>query len=199
MRFWTIRHWMPSVIATPDHWHAPMTIQSCQAGKDVYVEKPMTHNCLEGQLMVDASREHQRVVQVGTQNRSALYNQAARQYIADGKLGSIHLCRVYNQKARSDCIWSADSRVPEGLTGICGVVRRRSNLTTQLCTNDGTVSGAIQEAISLTTEFIKSISQGGCVESTCRNPRMQREDVLKSRTPLRLPILSWPRSSLMRC
>lgn len=103
------------VIATPDHWHAPMTIQACQAGKDVYVEKPMSHNCLEGQLMIDAARQHNRVVQVGTQNRSAPYNQAARQYIADGKLGRIHLCRVFNQKERSDCTWSAHSRVPAGL------------------------------------------------------------------------------------
>jgi len=49
------------VIATPDHWHAPATILGCQAGKDVYVEKPCSHNLKEGRLMVEAARSHQRV------------------------------------------------------------------------------------------------------------------------------------------
>jgi hypothetical protein len=75
------------IVATPDHWHALPTIHSCQAGKDVYVEKPPSHNCWEGRKMVEAARKYERVVQVGTQNRSAEYNQAARQYLADGKQG----------------------------------------------------------------------------------------------------------------
>ncbi|HEX2524262.1 MAG TPA: Gfo/Idh/MocA family oxidoreductase, partial [Terriglobia bacterium] len=53
------------VIATPDHWHAPATILGCQAAKDVYVEKPCSHNLREGRLMVEAARRHQRVVQHG--------------------------------------------------------------------------------------------------------------------------------------
>ena len=87
------------VIATPDHWHAPATVWACQAGKDVYVEKPPTSNCWEGRKMVEAARKYKRIVQVGTQNRSAPYNMAARKYIEEGKLGKIHFCRVYNQKA----------------------------------------------------------------------------------------------------
>jgi predicted dehydrogenase len=86
------------VVATPDHWHALATIWACQAGKDVYVEKPPTHNCWEGQQMVAAARQHQRVVQCGFQNRSAPYNAAAKRYIQSGKLGEIHLCRIFNQK-----------------------------------------------------------------------------------------------------
>ena len=66
------------IVATPDHWHALAAIHSCQAGKDVYVEKPPSHNCWEGRKMVEAARKYERVVQVGTQNRSAAYNQAAR-------------------------------------------------------------------------------------------------------------------------
>src|SRR5687768_13350943 len=58
------------VIATPDHWHAPATVLACNAGKDVYVEKPASHNAREGRLMVEAARRNQRVVQVGTQARS---------------------------------------------------------------------------------------------------------------------------------
>ncbi|OHB78853.1 MAG: hypothetical protein A2V98_03465 [Planctomycetes bacterium RBG_16_64_12] len=86
------------VSATPDHWHALSTVWACMAEKDVYVEKPAHHSCWEGQKMVEAARKHNRVVQVGTQNRSAPYNMAARKYIEEGKLGTIHLCRIYNQK-----------------------------------------------------------------------------------------------------
>jgi predicted dehydrogenase len=86
------------VSATPDHWHALSTVWACMAEKDVYVEKPPHHSCWEGQKMVEAARKHKRVVQIGTQNRSAPYNMAARKYIADGKLGTVHLCRIYNQK-----------------------------------------------------------------------------------------------------
>jgi predicted dehydrogenase len=81
------------ISATPDHWHALSTVWACQAEKDVYVEKPAHHSCWEGQQMVAAARKHKRVVQIGTQNRSAPYNMAARKYIEEGKLGSIHLCR----------------------------------------------------------------------------------------------------------
>jgi len=86
------------VSATPDHWHALSTVWACQAGKDVYVEKPPHHSCWEGQKMVEAARKYKRVVQIGTQNRSAPYNMAAKKYIEEGKLGTIHLCRIYNQK-----------------------------------------------------------------------------------------------------
>jgi len=86
------------VVATPDHWHALATVWGCQAGKHVYVEKPVSHSPWEGRKMVEAARKYNRVVQAGTQNRSAPYCMKAREYIAAGKLGKIHLCRVYNQK-----------------------------------------------------------------------------------------------------
>ena len=104
------------VIATPDHWHALATIWACQAGKDVYVEKPPTHNCWEGQKMIEAARKYDRIVQCGFQNRSAPYNLAAKQYIDDGKLGDIHLCRIYNQKPPwGNCPVVVDSQTPAGL------------------------------------------------------------------------------------
>ena len=59
------------VIATCQHWHALATVWSCQAGKDVYVEKPASHTCWEGRKMVEAARKYKRIVQVGMQNRSA--------------------------------------------------------------------------------------------------------------------------------
>jgi predicted dehydrogenase len=102
------------IVATPDHWHALAAIHSCQAGKDVYVEKPPSHNCWEGRKMVEAARKYERVVQVGTQNRSAAYNQAARQYLADGKLGKVHFCRIYNQKGWNNFPMQPDSDPPAG-------------------------------------------------------------------------------------
>lgn len=86
------------MIGTPDHWHAPASILACQAGKDVYVEKPHSHNIWESRKMVEAARKYRRIVQVGTQNRSAPYNFAALDYINSGKLGGIHLVKVYNLK-----------------------------------------------------------------------------------------------------
>ena len=101
------------VIATPDHWHALATIWACQAGKDVYVEKPPTHNIWEGRKMVQAARKYQRIVQVGTQNRSAPYNMAARKYLAEGRLGKIHFCRVYDQKGWGNFPALPDSEPPK--------------------------------------------------------------------------------------
>ena len=82
--------------ATPDHWHALGTILACQAGKDVYVEKPLAHNAWEGRKMIEAARKYQRVVQVGTQTRSAPYVREAVDYVRSGKMGEIHLVRVFN-------------------------------------------------------------------------------------------------------
>jgi len=103
------------ISATPDHWHALSTVWACQAEKDVYVEKPATHSCWEGQKMVEAARKYKRVVQIGTQNRSAPFNFAALKYIEEGKLGRIHMCRIYDQKNWPNRDAVPDSDLPEGL------------------------------------------------------------------------------------
>ena len=103
------------VVATPTHWHALATVWGCQAGKDVYVEKPLCHNAWEGQQMVKAARKYDRIVQVGTQNRSAPYNMAARKYIADGKLGKVHFVRVLNQKLWPNFPMKKNEPTPQGL------------------------------------------------------------------------------------
>ncbi|MBI5384831.1 MAG: Gfo/Idh/MocA family oxidoreductase [Verrucomicrobia bacterium] len=82
--------------ATPDHWHALGTILACQAGKHIYVEKPMSHYLWEGRKMIEAARKYNRVVTVGMQSRSAPYAKAAREFIQSGKLGDIRLVRVFN-------------------------------------------------------------------------------------------------------
>lgn len=78
------------LIATPDHWHTRMTIDACMAGKDVYVEKPLTHTLQEGRNVVAAQNQYQRIVQVGMQQRSMPQVQKAREIIQSGSLGKIH-------------------------------------------------------------------------------------------------------------
>lgn len=83
------------VLATPDHWHALMTVWACQAGKEIYVEKPVSHNLWEGRRMVEAARKYNRVVQAGTQERSDVGLIAAAEYMASGALGKIELARAF--------------------------------------------------------------------------------------------------------
>jgi predicted dehydrogenase len=78
------------LIATPNHWHVPMTVEACQAEKDVYVEKPLTVNVSEGREVVDAQNEYKRIVQVGMQQRSMPHIQEGYKLYKSGKLGSVH-------------------------------------------------------------------------------------------------------------
>jgi predicted dehydrogenase len=82
------------VISTPDHWHALMTIMACAAGKDVYVEKPLNLFIREGQWMVEAARRYQRVVQVGTQQRSGRHYQKAVEMLRAGYIGKVTSARM---------------------------------------------------------------------------------------------------------
>src|SRR6266851_9543048 len=82
------------VVSTPDHWHALMTMLACAAGKDVYVEKPLTLFVREGRWMIDVARRHRRVVQVGTQQRSGAHYQRARELLRKGHLGRILSVRM---------------------------------------------------------------------------------------------------------
>ena len=100
--------------ATPDHWHALGTILGCQAGKHVYVEKPMAYSVWEGRKMIEAARKFQRVVQVGMQSRSAPYAKAAREFVQSGKLGEIRLVRVYNMMQHPMQKPGAEQPPPEG-------------------------------------------------------------------------------------
>jgi predicted dehydrogenase len=105
------------IIATPDHWHAIQMIAACEAGKDVYVEKPLSMTIREGRRMVEAARKHDRVVQVGTQRRSsAVYAQLAEQ-VQSGTLGKVTVLRAcYASNMYPDGIGQApDSAPPEGL------------------------------------------------------------------------------------
>lgn len=101
--------------ALPDHWHALGTIMACQAGKDMYVEKPTAHSIWESQKMIEAARKYDRVVQVGAQNRSNDYAYAAFDYLHSEAFGDIHFVRVLNSKKRGSIGRPADSEAPEGV------------------------------------------------------------------------------------
>jgi predicted dehydrogenase len=82
------------IVCTPDHWHALITMMSCAAGKDVYVEKPLTVFVKEGRWMVEVARRHNRVVQVGTQQRSGRHYQRAKELLQSGYIGKIMTMRA---------------------------------------------------------------------------------------------------------
>jgi len=84
------------LLATPDHWHAPVTILACAAGKDVYTEKPLSYTISEGRAMVQAARKYNRIVQAGMQHRSSEHFAEAAEVVQSGKLGHIRFVRVYN-------------------------------------------------------------------------------------------------------
>jgi predicted dehydrogenase len=104
------------IVGTPDHWHALPTIMACQAGKDVYVEKPLSVAIAEGRAMVTAARKYDRVVQMGTQQRSAPHYTQAVEYVKNGQLGKIRLVRAWaylDWKGETPVV--PDSAPPEGV------------------------------------------------------------------------------------
>jgi predicted dehydrogenase len=99
----------------PNHWHALATIWACQAGKDVYVEKPACHNPFEGQKMVEAARKYKRMVQIGSQGRSAAHKIKAVQLLRDGAIGKVYLAKGLCFKRRPSIGHKPDGPVPPGL------------------------------------------------------------------------------------
>ena len=102
-------------VATPDHWHAPITIHACVAGKDVYVEKPCSHNIAEGRLAVTAARKHNRIVQHGTQLRAAPHHSEAWKLIKQGVIGKVLMVKAINNQRRGLLKHRNDQPVPTGV------------------------------------------------------------------------------------
>ena len=103
------------LIATPDHWHAIPFIYACEAGKDVFVEKPLSHNIIEGRAMVNAARKHQSVVQVGTWQRSTQHFQDAIDFVRSGQLGTISICRAWRARNSEGIGCMPPKNPPDGL------------------------------------------------------------------------------------
>jgi predicted dehydrogenase len=102
-------------IAAPDHWHALMTIYASQAGKDVYVEKPVSHNIVEGRKMIEAAARYNRVVGVGTQRRSSVMLAKAAQFLRDGGLGKLYAGKTVISRLRDPIGVAANGPVPPGV------------------------------------------------------------------------------------
>jgi predicted dehydrogenase len=103
------------VVAAPDHWHALGTIWACQAGKHVYVEKPVSHNLVEGRRMVEAARKYNRIVQVGTQRRSTPHFASAVEFIRSGNLGKVPFIRTWIAGNRPSIGHKKDEPTPKGV------------------------------------------------------------------------------------
>jgi len=99
----------------PNHWHALATIWACQAGKDVYVEKPACHNIFEGRKMVEAARKYKRMVQVGTQSRTIPFKMEAIKKIHDGAVGKLYQVKGVCYRRRFSIGHTPDEPVPPGL------------------------------------------------------------------------------------
>jgi len=102
-------------IASPNHWHTLQTIWACQAGKDVYVEKPCSHNVFESRQIVAAARKYDRMVQMGSQSRSSPALQEAVQKMKDGEFGDIYMARGLCFKARNTIGKTPEEKVPPGV------------------------------------------------------------------------------------
>ena len=102
-------------IGAPGYWHALMTINACQAGKDVYCEKPLSYNIDEGRKMVQAARKYNRIVQVGLQHRSSRISREAIRLLREGVIGDVYMGRGTVYRHRATIGRKADSDIPKGV------------------------------------------------------------------------------------
>jgi predicted dehydrogenase len=103
------------IIGTPDHWHALTFIAACEAGKDIYCEKPISHSLVEAKAMVAAARHFNRVVQIGTWQRSMKHFQDAIAFVRSGQMGRINLCRAWMCHYLPDIGRQSSQNPPPGL------------------------------------------------------------------------------------
>jgi predicted dehydrogenase len=103
------------IIATPHHWHAPMTIQAMQEGKDVYIEKPISHVYNEGHAIIKAAEKYDRVIQQGSQMRNSPVTDRAGKLLADGIIGDIKVARAWTAEIRKVVKPVPDSQAPQGV------------------------------------------------------------------------------------
>lgn len=102
-------------IAAPNHWHSLASVWACQAGKDVYVEKPASYNIFEGRKAVEAARRYNRIVQTGSQHRSSPLGRSAVDFVHSGKLGRVYMIRGVIYRSRESIGRGKVVPVPEGV------------------------------------------------------------------------------------
>ena len=171
-------------IATPNHWHALAAIWAMQAGKDVYVEKPVSHNVSEGRRIVEAARKYNQICQAGTQSRSSTGMREAMDFLHAGKLGKVTLARGLCYKLAAS-IGKVDGAQPIPKTVDydlwCGPAPNEAAACASICTTTGTGSGTTATATSATRAFTRWTRPAGAwARTSCRRSVDQR------RRPLRL-------------
>jgi predicted dehydrogenase len=102
------------IVATPDHWHSPASILACDAGKHVYVEKPISHNIREGRLLVEATSRNRTLVQHGTQSRSTGMMIEAVKLLREGAIGDVLVAKCWNIQRRGSIGRGQDTDPPAG-------------------------------------------------------------------------------------
>ena len=140
------------MIATPDHWHALPTIQACQAGKDVFVEKPLCHSLNEGRAMAAAARRYNRVTQLGNHIHNDFPNyRRVVELVRSGILGDVH--RVYCWVRGNPPAWAArpTHRRPLRSTTTCGSARRPGAPITPAAPTAASVTSGITPAAPSST------------------------------------------------
>ncbi len=159
-------------IATPNHWHSLATVWACQAGKDVYVEKPVSHNFFEGRKMVEAARKYGRVVQTGTQSRSSKGVAGAVEFLRSGGIGDVYLAKGLCYKPRGSIGHKADGTVPAGVDYSLWLGPAPSGRSTRTgSTTSGTGTGTTAVAISRTRASTRWTSPVG---ASARRPGPRR-------------------------
>ena len=156
----------------PNHWHALATIWACQAGKDVYVEKPACHNVYEGQRMIEAARKYKRMVQIGSQSRSMPHKIKAMQLLHEGAIGKVYLAKGLCFKRRKS-IGHKPDEPGAARRGLGHVPRPRAHArrsTNCASSTTGTGSGTPATATSATRASTRWISRAGAWASrACRS------------------------------
>ncbi len=137
------------VISTPDHWHALQSIQACEAGKDVYVEKPLSLVVSEGRAMVNAARRHNRVAQVGIHRRSAAFVKEVADLVRGGGVGTVTVARAFhvqNEWPQRGSARRPTRRRRAASTGTRGSVPRRCAPTTRTARSTGSAGSTTTPA-----------------------------------------------------
>jgi hypothetical protein len=166
------------VIAAPDHWHAPATILACAAGKHVYVEKPCSHNPHEGELMIRAARKHNRVVQLGTQRRSAPGAVEAIEALRGGAIGRVLFSRGWYNNTRASIGRGKTATIPAWLDyELWQDPLRSDRIGTTSFTTTGIGSGTGARANLATTAFTRSTCAAGVWRRLSRSCQLRRRQV----------------------
>ena len=177
------------VIATPDHWHAIPTILACQAGKDVYCEKPLTHRIAEGRAVVNAAEKHKRVTQMGNLIHAGENYHRVVEIVRSGVLGTISKTRVWMAADRSGLGKPADGDPPAGLRlRLLARPRPQARRSTPTASpSTGGTSGTTAAASSPTSAATSSTRSTGPWRSTPRDHLRDRRPVSPWTTTARRP------------